>query len=454
MEPRLQLQVKPSVHLRVTPQLKLSLAILQKPVLELKAVVDQALTENPFLEAEGTPEREVSLDQIAESFSESQEDLPREETDPEAAQGAQEKRDYLTSLVTAPPSLHEELLKQLRLAASSPEELEVGEAILASLDNHGYLTAPLKEIAKDLGVEKETVTKMLTVVQSFEPAGVGARDLKECLLIQLKARGREGSLVWRLVSDCFDDLSHRRFEKIPKRLKVPLEAVREAEKEIRALEPKPGRAFGKAAQPIVPDLLVEKVDDRLEVECLNGYLPKLKVRTDYRPHLRAKTQDASLEELKRLYQEACGLVKALENRKQTMEKITEVLLKEQADFFENGPGYLKALTAKELAKKLHLHESTVSRAVSDKYIATPFGTFPIKSLFAKKIVTEAGEETLQDELKEAVREAVAQEDHVKPLTDQKIVERLRTRGIRMARRTVAKYREILKLLPAHLRKKA
>lgn len=451
-DPKLQLRVRPSVQLRVTPQLKASLAILQKPILDLKAVVDQVLAENPFLEAESVPEQELSLEQITQTPGEPPDEGFDKETDPSAIETLQEKHDFLLSIQTAPTSLRDQLLRQLHLEAASPEDLRIGEAILDSLNSYGYVINPVAEIAQELGITEEAVGRVLTVIQSFEPAGVGARDLKECLLIQLKARGRENSLAWRLVSDHFEDLGKRRFPRITRRAGVPLDAVREAAKEIAALDPKPGSVFGRPAQSIVPDLVVEKVDDTLEVECLNGYLPKLKVRTEYRSLLGSKTKDIHSGELKEKLQEAIGLVKALEDRRRTMEKLAEALLTEQAEFFENGPGYLKPLTAKDLARKLHLHESTVSRAVSDKYIATPFGLFPIKDLFAKKVLTAAGKSHLKNQLREAVRGVIVQEDRLKPLTDQQIAEKLKTREIAVARRTVTKYREGLKILPARLRK--
>lgn len=452
MEPRLQLQIKPTVQLRVTSQMKLSLAILQKPVLELKEVIDQALTENPFLEAEGSPERELSLEQIAETFSDTQDDWLHEETDPSAVETLQGRHDYLLTLATPPTSLHEELSRQLQLSISSPEELRVGEAIIGNLNSHGYLTASAREIARELGLKEEKVSQALAVIQSFEPAGVGGRSLQECLMIQLKVKGHEESLAWKLVCHHFEDLAGHRFERIAKRLKVSADSIQEAVKEIRALDPKPGRAFGSSAQPIVPDLAVEKVGDRFEVECMNGYLPKLKVRTDYRSLLRPKTKDVPSDELREKLQEAIGIVKALEDRRRTMEKIAEVLLTEQAEFFEKGPEYLKPLTAKELSQKLGCHESTISRAIAEKYIATPCGLFPIKDLLAKKVSTAGGEEFLRNQLKEKVRAVIAQEDPLKPLTDQGIAEKLKAQGITVARRTVTKYREELKALPAHLRK--
>lgn len=452
MEPRLQLRVKPAVQLRLTPQMKLSLEILQKPILDLKTVVDQALAENPFLEAEGFPERELSLEQMAETFSDTQDDWLHEETDPSAVETLRDRHDYLLTLATPPTSLHEELSRQLQLSISSPEELRIGEALIGHLNSHGYLTASVGEIARQLGLKEDKVSQALAVIQSFEPAGVGARSLQECLMIQLKRKGCEESLAWKLVSHYFEDLAGHRFERIAKRLKVPANSIQKAVKEILALDPKPGSAFGTAAQPIVPDLSVEKVGDRFEVECMNGYLPKLKVRTDYRSLLRPKTKDTPSDELKEKLEEALGLVKALEDRRRTMEKIAEALLMEQAEFFKNGPGSLKPLSAKELARKVGCHESTISRSIAEKYIATPWGSFPIKDLFAKKVSMSGGAEFLQDQLKERIRQVVEQEDPAKPLTDGRIVEKLKAQGAAVARRTVAKYREKLKILPAHLRK--
>ena len=434
--------------------MKLSLAILQKTVLELKGVVDQALSENPFLEAEGSPERELSLEQIAETFSDTQDDWLREETDPSAVETLQERHDYLLTLATPPTSLHEELSRQLQLSISSPEELQIGEAIIGNLNSHGYLTASVGEIARELGVKEEKVSQALAVIQSLEPAGIGARSLQECLMIQLKVKGREESLAWKLVCHHFEDLAKHRFEQIAERVRAPADSIREAVKEIRALDPKPGRAFGTSALAIVPDLAVEKVGDRFEVECTNGYLPKLKVRADYRSLLRPKTKDTPSDELREKLQEAVGFVKALEDRRRTMEKIAEALLTEQAEFFEKGPGSLKPLTAKELARKVGCHESTISRAIAEKYIATPWGSFPIKDFFAKKVSMSGGEEFLQDQLKESVRQVIKQEDPSKPLTDDRIAAKLKAQGVAVARRTVAKYREELKILPARLRKQA
>lgn len=452
MEPRLQLRVKPTVQLRLTPQMKLSLEILRKPILDLKAVVDQALAENPFLEAEGSPERELSLEQMAETFSDTQDDWLREETDPSAAETLQERHDYLLTLATPPSSLHEELSRQLQLSISSPEELQVGEALIGNLNSHGYLTASVGEIARELGVKEEKISRVLAVIQSFEPAGVGARSLQECLMIQLKVKGREESLAWKLVNHHFEGLAKHHFDRIAERLKVPVDLVRKAVKEILVLDPKPGGAFGTSAQPIVPDLAVEKVGDRFEVECMNGYLPKLKVRADSRSLLRPKTKEIPSDTLKEKLQEAVGLVKALEDRRRTMEKIAEALLTEQAGFFEKGPGSLKPLTAKELARKVGCHESTISRAIAGKYIATPWGSFQIKDLFVKKVSMSGGEEFLQDQLQESIRQVVEQEDPSRPLTDGRIAAKLKAQGVAVARRTVAKYREKLKILPARLRK--
>ncbi|MBI1953456.1 MAG: RNA polymerase factor sigma-54 [Candidatus Omnitrophica bacterium] len=436
----------------MTPQLKLSLAILQKPILELKGFIDQVLTENPFLEAEGSPERELSLEQMAEPFGDTLDDWIQGETDPSAAETLQERRDYLLTLAAPPASLREELSRQLQLSISSPEELQIGEIIIGNLNTHGYLTSSIGEIARELGIKEEKASRVLAVIQSLEPVGVGARNLQECLMIQLKRKGREGSLPWKLVGHHFEDLAGHRFDRIAKRLKAPADLIQKAVKEIRTLDPKPGSAFGTSAQPMVPDLSVEKAGNRFEVECMNGYLPKLKVRTDYRSLLRPKTKDALSDKLKEKLQEALGLVKALEDRRRTMEKIAEALLKEQTEFFEKGPEYLKPLTAKELARKVGCHESTVSRAIAEKYIATPWGLHLIKDLFAKKVSTASGEEFLRSQLKEKVRQVLMQENPLKPLTDQGISEKLKAEGIAVARRTVSKYREELKTLPAHLRR--
>ncbi len=450
---RLQLQPKPIVGLRLSPQMRISLEILQKPALELKAAVEQALSENPFLECEEPRSDEISLEQLAETADEKEEDWPQGEIDETGMGDQQAKRDYQISLVTGPVSLPDELMKQSRLLISS-DEVPIGEEILGNLNEDGYLLTPVEEIAKTLGVTEEAVRHVLEIVQRLEPNGVGARDLRECLLIQLRARRREGSLAWRIVEQCLDLLIRRKLRKIAQHLRVPLNDIRQAVQEIATLDPKPGRRLAaEVSHSIVPDVIVQAQGDRLEIDGSDGYLPRVQIRKEFQKFLSDRKNRPSLNpELKLKYQEAIGLVKALQAREKTLEKITRALVQVQPDFFKEGPRYLKPLAAKELAKKVRLHESTVSRAIQDKYIATPFGLFRMKDLFTRRAITTKEETLFNDQLKETIRKMILKEDAATPLSDQEIAQRLQSEGISIARRTVAKYREALRILPSRLRR--
>ena len=453
MELQLQLQQKPALQVRVTPKLKLSLIVLQKPMLELKAIVEQALAENPFLEAENPPEGELSLEQLNEARLESDEEETQEEKDTSAIETLKKQHDYISNLVTSPVTLYEYLQRQLRVSLTSPEDVKIGSEILGNLNHDGYLTTPIEEIALGLSVPEEAVLRVLGMIQTFEPYGVGARNLKECLLIQLKAKSREKSLAWRIVETCLDPLSRRQFKQIAKRMKVSLELVRETVKEIMKLDPKPGCSFARTAPPVIPDVTIEKQGDHLNVECCDGYIPRLTIQNEYNQLLKGiQKNDPSAKELKQKYQEAVWLVEALKAREKTLTKIAKALVKDQDDFFEKGPAALKPLTAHELARRMGLHPSTISRAIKDKYIATPFGIFPLSEFFPKKAKLASGEEKLSEQMKGYVKQAVARENSQIPLSDQVIVDQFKAEGISIARRTVAKYRKALGIPPAHLRR--
>ncbi len=453
MELQVHLQQKPTLQVRVTPKLKLSLTVLQKPMLELKATVEQALAENPFLEAENPQEGELSFEQLNESHLESNEEDPQEEKDKSAIETLKKQYDYISSLVTSPVTLYEYLQRQLRVNLTSPENVRIGSEILGNLNHDGYLTTPIEEIALGLSVPEEAALRVLGMIQTFEPCGVGARNLKECLLIQLKAKSREKSLAWRMVETCLDPLSRRQLKQIAKRMKVSLELVREAVKEIMKLDPKPGSSFARTAPPVIPDVTIEKQGDHFNVECCDGYIPRLTIQNKYNQLLKGiQKSDPSAKELKQQYQEAVWLVEALKAREKTLAKIAKTLVKDQDDFFEKGPAALKPLTAHELARKIGLHPSTISRAIKDKYIATPFGVFPLSDFFPKKAKLASGEEELSGQMKGYVKQAVARENPQHPMSDQAIADQFKAQGISIARRTVAKYRQSLGILPSHLRR--
>lgn len=453
MDLQLHLQQKPTLQVRITPKLKFSIAILQKPMLELKATIEQALAENPFLESESPLEDELSFEQLNETPFESDEEEFQGEKDESVIETLKKHHDYILNHVTSPVTLYEHLQRQLRVNLTSGEDVRIGSEILGNLNHDGYLTTPIEEIALGLSVPEEAALRVLGMIQTFEPYGVGARNLKECLLIQLKTKNREKILAWRIVETCLDYLSQRRLKQIAKRMKISLELVREAVKEIMKLDPKPGRSFAISAPPVIPDVTIEKQGNHLNVECCDGYIPRLTIQNEYNQLLKGtQKNDPNTKELKQKYQEAIWLVGAIKDREKTLAKIAKALVKDQADFFEKGPTALKPLTASELARRMDLHPSTLSRAIKDKYIATPFGVFSLSEFFPKKAKLASGEEKLSRQMKEYVQQAVAREDSQTPMSDQAIVDQFKDQGISIARRTVAKYRKALGIPPAHLRR--
>jgi len=358
--------------------------------------------------------------------------------------------------------------------------LKIGEQIIGNLDRNGYLKVLLNEIAKTLKVKEKEVAKVLGLIQTFDPIGVGARDIKECLLIQIKLNpsplqrcGVKKPLVSKIIKEHLEDLGKRRYEKIAKALgvirpqggRIKIKEVQEAADFISTLEPKPGRSFGEeSAQTVIPDIILTKVDKEHAIILNNEGLPRLQISPLYKKML-AKGSRINKEEkqyIKDRLNAAMGLIKAIDQREKTIYKITESIIKVQRDFLENGIDYLKPLTLKKIARDVGMHESTVSRVTSNKYIQTPQGVFELKYFFAsgfrKSSVPKGGgrkeEITSSRSIKEVIKDLLDSEESKRPLSDQKIANILTTNlGINIARRTVAKYREEMRILPSHQRKR-
>jgi len=477
MEMKIGLNLGLQQKIIMTPKLQQALKLLQMPTLELQQVLKQEILQNPLLEEvedseeleseEEAQEEDEETDEEAEAKSEDEEtEEPAEEIDWddyfETGFGIgsgyaeeEEREDFIERVPVARQTLAEHLMSQLRLVTEDEKKLAIGEYLIGSLDDSGYLTCPLKEVADTFGVTEEEVENVLKIIQTFDPPGVGARDLKECLLIQLEAKGLGDSLAAKIIRDHFDEFKQKKYLDLSKKLKVSLKELQEQAKVIGSLDPKPGLdIIAEEPKYVIPDLIVERVGDKYVVSLNDKNIPRLRISQAYReeltnnPSLSEETRDFIQSKLKN----AKWLIQTIEQRRRTMVKVMEAIVEEQREFFEKGAAYLKPLTLQQIASKINMHESTVSRVTTNKYVQTPRGVFELKYFFSSSLGTQTGEEVSAKSAKEKIKEIIANEDPKKPLSDQKIADILKKDGLIIARRTVAKYREQLGILPARHRK--
>lgn len=474
-----------SQNLVITPQLQQAIKLLQMSRLELESQVRSELEENPILEEaevlreedfQRTKEAEVETGAAAESvpegstvenaqdpqkqdefewesYLETQHKAPRE-----ASHGNEEIMNY-ENLISTTQTLHDHLYWQIKMTGFSDNEERAADAIIGHIDDDGYLKVPLDQIAAEEKLDIEDLEDALSLIQEFDPPGVGARDLRECLLIQARILEEDTNDLVNLINNHLKDLEKKNYEAIAKGLNRSLEEVIEICKIIYAMEPKPGRGYaGTETQYVTPDVYVYKVGDDYVVSLNEDGLPKLKISNYYRNMLKGgsnptgdqKATDYIQEKLK----SAVWLIKSIHQRQRTIYKVTESIVKHQREFFEKGVSALKPMVLRDIANDIGMHESTVSRVTTAKYVHTPQGIHELKYFFNSGISSSQGGEDLASEsVKLKIKELVAKEDPKKPLSDQKIVDLLKKEGIDIARRTVAKYRDVLKILPSSQRKK-
>lgn len=465
LESRLELRL--TQKLILTPQLQQAIKLLQMPHLELSQFLTQELMENPFLEEsseevsseELTPEEKDSIE-VDETYDD--EGAPLEKlinfsVDEYFEERVSDGRDmgYFNPGTVTPPSfeqflskkqdLYDYLLWQLRLSHASERIKRIGEMIIGNIDENGYLVASLDEIAEAAGARLEEAEQALAVIHSLDPPGVGARDITECLLLQIKGLRLTGTIVEKMVMHNMSELEKKKYAAISQQHGVPLNDVLAAVKIIEGLEPKPGRNFSSSTPSYVaPDVYLFKTTEGYQIVLNDEGVPKLKVSIFYKNLIQqsgayAKEDKQFLVEKMR---SAVGLLKSLDQRNRTIYRVTETLLDLQRDFFEGGVQYLKPLTLKEVAAALNLHESTVSRVTSNKYLSCEHGIFGFRYLFSSALSSGVGSVS-STSVKDTIRKIVAEEQSRKPLSDQHIAEILKREGITIARRTVAKYREEL-----------
>jgi RNA polymerase sigma-54 factor len=482
LENRLELRL--SQKLVLTPQLQQAIKLLQLPHLELAEFLNQELTENPFLEesVDDTPLEELTPEEKDTMEREEKESAEKEDTfedtgaplerlmnfsvDEYFEERSSDGRDmgYFNPGTVTPlsfdqflfkkPDLYDHLLWQLRLSHTPEDIKKVGEMIVGNIDENGYLAASVEEIAKSAETRTETAEIALRLIQSFDPPGVGARTISECLLLQLRALKLQGTIVEKIVTNNMDELEKKKYSSLAQQYNLPLQDIMAAIKIIEGLEPKPGRNFsGDTTNYIVPDVYLIKTADGYQIVLNDEGLPKLKVSNLYRKLIQqnsaySKEDKQYLVDKKRL---ADGLLKSLDQRNRTIYRVTETLLDLQGDFFATGVEHLKPLTLKDVALTLNLHESTISRVTSNKFLACEHGVFCFRYLFSSSLHSGMGNIS-STSVKNTIKNIISEEDSYKPRSDQHIADMLKNSGITIARRTVAKYREELGI-PSQIQRK-
>ncbi len=453
----------------MTPKLRQALALLQMPLLELEQLLRQELSINPVLEelTEEEADSDLQLESVQTDEAETPDRLKEEEVDwaeyfREAFEAGYNepvgrREEWIERVVATEPTFESELLSQLRLLALDAPDRQIAEYLIGSLDDDGYLRSVTpEEVAAEFGVDSERVETVLARLQNeLEPVGIAARDLRECLLLQLSRKGMCDGLAWKVVKDHLEDLERKRYPKIAKAFDIALEDVKTAADEIASLDPRPGLRVG-ARKPryVVPDLVVERVEDEYVVLLNDRNLPRIRINPTYRAMV---TGDRPVADKDRQYlvdklNSAKWLIRSIEQRRRTLSRVTAYIMHVQRDFLDKGQEHLKPLTLQQVADALDVHESTVSRVVTGKYVQTPRGVFELRYFFGGGLQTASGEDLSVKVAKERIRRMIEEENPDAPVTDEQIADRLRQTGLRIARRTVGKYRDQMGILPAKLRK--
>jgi RNA polymerase sigma-54 factor len=489
-------ELKLSQQLVMTPQLQQAIRLLQLSRMELADLVHEEMLENPILDDEldlenersrerdemggdeqalhqleasgstetpidgsivdGVAQTEIKGDAAAVNEIDWENYLDNYSMGPPmpAFRGDGEELPSLEATLTRPPSLHDHLAWQLKMAtpALSPELLEIGLTIIGNIDADGYFKdPPLHELAADIGIDEDVCEEVLEKIQTFDPTGVGARNLAECMLIQAMAAGQDDDLVVKMIRSHLGNLEKKNYQAIARDLKQPLDEIYEAAKVIMDFDPRPGRQYSSDdPHYVTPDVYIHKVGDKYFVVPNDDGLPKLKISGFYKNAM--GNSAASKDYVQDKLRSAQWLIRSIQQRQRTIIKVAESILKFQREFFDKGIAHLKPLILRDVAEDIGMHESTVSRVTTSKYVHTPQGIFELKFFFNSGISRTNGEDLASQAVKSKIKELVTAEDPKRPHSDQKIVELLKKSGIDIARRTVAKYREQLGILSSSKRK--
>lgn len=461
-----------SQTLRMTPQLQQAIKLLQLSRMELETAVRKELDENPILEetADLKDEDRHLVKEAAEAVAQPdgnnvQDPQKQDEFDWESYlenqhkppqtnfNGNEEIMNY-ENVISTQQTLHEYLLWQARMSGLMEDEYKVAEVVVNYIDEDGYLSTPLQEIADLESVTVDEMEDVLTVIHEFDPPGVGARDLRECLLIQAKAIEEDTKDLVALIQNHLKDLERKNYENIAKAMGCDVREIVEMCKIIYTMDPKPGRQYAPTeTQYVTPDVYVYKVGDDYMVSLNEDGLPRLKISNFYKNMLQGKDKTGKTQEyIQDKLRSAVWLIKSIHQRQRTIYKVTDSIVKHQREFLDKGAGFIKPMVLRDIANDIGMHESTVSRVTTSKYVHTPQGIFELKYFFNSGISTTDGDSLASESVKLKIKALIAKEDVKNPLSDQQIVDVLKKEGIQIARRTVAKYRDMLKILPSSRRK--
>jgi RNA polymerase sigma-54 factor len=482
----LELKQSPKLvqQLVITPQLQQAIRLLQLTRLELVDLISQEMKENPLLEEaeegkelaeseasvaeqeetetssepERTPEVKGSgegADEFDwENYLENSNLIPFEKSSPSSSDG--EERPSFENFLTKRTTLTDHLHWQLQLSHFTEEEHEAGTWVIGNLDEDGYLKIALEDICSETNLPMEEVERVLRKIQQFDPIGVAARDLKECLLIQLEQMNPRDSLAERIVSEHLSLLKNRNYPAIAKRLGISLDRVNRAASLISKLDPKPGKAFGgEVIQEIIPDVYIHKVEGDYVIYLNDDGIPRLKINSLYRNILNGNrlAPEGDRKYIQDKLRSALWLIRSIHQRQRTIYKVAKSIVKFQREFLDKGIQFLKPLVLRDVAEDIQMHESTISRVTHNKYAHTPQGIYELKFFFNAGITSTQGETMASESVKNLVREIIAKEDPKKPYSDEKLVQILQGMNIHIARRTVSKYREMMKILSSNERRK-
>lgn len=464
----------------MTPELIQAIQILQFNTQELESYVQEQLLVNPVLEqAQAEPHENEQVSQAENSSYETEvrkEDIKKNKEDDfdwkeyikdrqyddisyrqwEDRNSEDKENNYEQYVSSSDVTLPEHLMFQLQFATPKKDCRRIGKYIIESLDENGYMTSTSEEIAEATGTCEEKVQKVLDIIHTFDPMGVGAKDLAECLIIQLRQKKQLTDIFERVINKHLEDLANNRLAVIAKDMGISAKDVQDMSDIIRTLEPKPGRGFASQSDNryIIPDVLVERVDGEYVVVINESSSPKLMVSSYYQKLLKEADKDDNLNKyLSDRVNSALWLIKSIEQRKQTIYNVVTAVVKHQKEFLDKGSKYMKTLTLKDIAEEVGIHESTVSRSINGKYLQCPRGVFEIKYFFSAGVSSSGGEGISSNSIKEFIKEIVDNEDPKSPCSDQAMVEILKEKGINISRRTVAKYRDEMNILSSSKRRR-
>ena len=476
--PFLSQSQKQTQSLSIAPQLQNSLKILQSASFDLRTAILAELQRNPLLEElpiesvsveaeseliqEDGDSRNEELDFDNDDFSileKISDDYMENQMTDTVMSGSdlqmQERRDHFLNSLTQEESLQQHLIDQVSLCDCDDPTKENLVLLIGSLDENGYLTESPSNLSLQLNIPYPKFLEALEILKTFNPSGIGAKDLQECLLIQLQRNQREDSLAYSIIDKAYPLLLRRRIQEIAKKLKVSDEAIQKALEEIASMDPAPGKRFSADSNTVIePDIRIFQEDELWKIELNNDYIPKLRISQKYKDLLaQGSLNKKEKEYLVENMRSGKFLINSLDQRQNTLKKISQKIIDQQPKFFVKTNPTLQPMTMQQIAEDVGVHETTISRAIANKYVKTPHGVFPLKHFFNSGFTSDSGESIANRSIKETIEKIIQKEDPKKPISDQSISKELEKEGIKIARRTVAKYREQLGILPTHLRRR-